>query len=102
MSRTKYSFGSYSSGSVNSVRSVCNLRFADDTDLIADSNIQRASAYEMELDTKKSKVLLNSASDTIGSESLAEVLNFKFLGAILSKEVTCTRMVTAKAAMARL
>ena len=103
-------------------RPVCNLRFADDIDLMAGSNSElqelttklseRASAYGMEISTTKSKVMVNSVRDasvniTMNGEQLEEVSYFKYLGATLSKDGSCsteirTRIATATAAMARL
>jgi hypothetical protein len=103
-------------------RSLCNLRFADDIDLMGGSNeelqdltnklVDRANAYGMEVSTEKSKVMVNSTRDisaniTMSGQQLEEVANFKYLGATLSKDGTCTteiriRIATATAAMARL
>ena len=103
-------------------RPVCNLRFADDIDLMGSSkeDLQdlttrldsRARAYGMEVSTEKSKVMVNSTKNinvniTMNGESLQEVTSFKYLGATLSKDGTCTaeiriRIATATAAMARL
>ncbi|XP_070177895.1 uncharacterized protein [Littorina saxatilis] len=74
----------------------------------------RASAYEMEVSTEKSKVMVNSTKTisatiniTMNGEPLEEVSSFKYLRATLSKDGTCTaemriRIATATAAMARL
>jgi hypothetical protein len=103
-------------------RPVCNLRFADDIDLMGGSNDElqdltnrladRAGAYGMEVSTEKSKVMVNSSNDTkaditMNGEKLEEVTNFKYLGATLSKDGTSTaevhiRIATATSAMARL
>ena len=103
-------------------RPICNLRFADDIDLMAgtnqelqsltDSLARNSSAYGMEISTEKSKVLVNSAHDisasiTMYDEPLEEVATFKYLGATLSKDGSCAaeihiRITTATAAMARL
>jgi hypothetical protein len=103
-------------------RPICNLRFADDIDLMGGSNfelqeltdrlVESASAYGMEVSMEKSKVMVNSRNDigtniTINGEVLEEVSAFKYLGATLSKGGTCTaeiriRIATATSAMARL
>ena len=103
-------------------RPVCNLRFADDIDLMGGSNtelqdltnrlVTRASAYGMEVSTEKSKVMVNSTTNisaniTMNGDPLEEVTSFKYLGATLSKDGTCTaeiriRINSATAAMARL
>ena len=67
----------------------------------------------MEVSTEKSKVMVNSTRDihaniTMNGEPLEEVSNFKYLGATLSKDGTCTAEIririgaAAAAAMARL
>ena len=66
----------------------------------------------MEVSTEKSKVMVSSTESitsniTMNGELLEEVSSFKYLGATLSKDGTCTaeiriRIVTATAAMARL
>jgi hypothetical protein len=101
-------------------RPICNLRFADDIDLMGGKELQdltnrldaRASAYGMEVSTEKSKVMVNStnpisANITMNGEPLEEVTSFKYLGVTLSKDGTCIaeiriRIATATAAMARL
>ena len=103
-------------------RPICNLRFADDIDLMGGSNselqeltdrlVTSASAYGMEVSTEKSKVMVSStdhitANIAMNGEMLEEVSTFKYLGATLSKDGTCTaeiriRIGTATAAMARL
>ena len=103
-------------------RPLCNLRFADDIDLMAGSNNElqvlttrladSAGAYGMEVSHEKSKVMVNSRNDTsadiiMNGQKLEEVNNFKYLGATLSKDGSCTaevriRIATAMAAMSRL
>jgi len=103
-------------------RPVCNLRFADDIDLMGGSNNElqdltnklanRACAYGMEISAEKSKIMVNSTIDisaniTMNGEPLEEVDHFKYLGATLSKDGTCNaeiriRIAQATSAMARL
>ena len=101
-------------------RPVCNLRFADDIDLMAGSNNElqdltkklSEKAYGMDISTAKSKIMVNSTNNTsadvtLDEEQLEEVSNFKYLGATLSKDGTCnteirTRLAIAMSAMARL
>ena len=103
-------------------RPLCNLRFADDIDLMAGSNTElqdltdklsaRAGAYGMEISTAKSKTMVNStkninANITMDGEQLEEVDSFKYLGATLSKDGTSNtevriRIAQATSAMARL
>lgn len=103
-------------------RPVCNLRFADDIDLMGGTNTElqdltdrldtRASAYGMEISGEKTKAMINSTSNTkvninLKGQPLEEVDRFKYLGAILSKDGTCTaeirnRIASATAALARL
>ena len=54
-------------------RPICNLRVADDTDLMGDSNgelqdltnrlVDRATAYAIEVGTEKSKIMTNSTNN---------------------------------------
>lgn len=101
---------------------ICKLRFADDIDLLAGSNlelqeltnklVERAGAYAMEISTEKSKVMVNSIKDTttnitIGGQKLEEVEGFKYLGATFSKDGSCIadiriRIATATAVISRL
>ena len=70
------------------------------------------SAYGMEVSTEKSKVMVNSRSNTtaditMNDELLEVVTTFKYLGATLSNDGTCAaeihiRIATATAAMAKL
>ena len=103
-------------------RPVCNLRFADDIDLMGGSNIElqeltdkladSARAYGMEISAEKSKIMVNSTNDTsaritMNGEPLEEVTQFKYLGATLSRDGSCTvevsiRIAQATAAMSRL
>ena len=88
-------------------RPLCNLRFADDIDLIgkSESELQQlttkleesAGAYGMEISAEKSKVLVNNDRTTLkteiqmNGEILEEVDNFKYLGAIINKEGNSTQ-----------
>ncbi|MGL4418375.1 MAG: reverse transcriptase domain-containing protein [Plesiomonas shigelloides] len=103
-------------------RPLSNLRFADDIDLMAGSNTELqnltnklsriAGSYGMEISTDKSKVMTNSTNDRnnkiyVNGQRLEEVNSFKYLGASLSKDGSCTaeiriRIAAAASAMARL
>ena len=102
-------------------RPLCNLRFADDIDLIAGNNQElqdltdrltsRATAHGMEVSCEKSKVLVNSddkkANILMNGEQLEEVNNFKYLGATITKDGRSTddvktRLAIATSSMARL
>ena len=86
-------------------RPVCNLRFADDIDLMGGSSkelqdltnslVAKAGDYGMEVSTEKSKVMVNSTNNistniNMNGEQLEEVISFKYFGATLSKDGTCT------------
>lgn len=83
-------------------KSVCNPHFADNIDPKAGSNIEltnklieRAGAYGMEINTEKSKIMVNSTNNisvsiTKNSKPVEEVSSFRYLGAILSKDGTCS------------
>ena len=54
-----------------------------------------AGAYKMELSAEKSKIMVNSTSDvsasiTMNGEPLKEIVQFKHLGAILSRDGSFT------------
>jgi len=81
-------------------RKVCNLRFADDIDLMAGSNqelqeltyslVHNAGKFGMEVSSEKSKVMVNSVNAatcniTMNNQTLEEVDKFKYLGATISK-----------------
>ena len=104
-------------------RQLCNLRFADDIDLIGRSEEElqdltsrlekSASAFGMEISSEKSKILVNSNSETkttnivMNGETLEEVKEFKYLGALINSEGTSakeikTRLAIALASMAKL
>ena len=102
---------------------ICNLRFADDIDLIASSadELQElttrldnaARAVGMEISTEKSKVLVNSSGEhpqtqiKLNGYVLQEVESFKYLGSILTSDGSSsqeikTRIALATSAMAKL
>ena len=102
---------------------ICNLRFADDIDLMAGSitelqkltdNLQKcSSAYGMEVSSEKSKVLINEHTVgvydriTMNGEKLETVEKFKYLGSTMTKNGKSDkeikiRMATANAAMLNL
>lgn len=103
-------------------RPICNLRFADDIDLMASSEtelqnltdllVESASCYGMEISTEKSQVLVNSRGIrqtriVVNGDVLEDVDKFKYLGVILTKDGASTtevrsRLAMATAAMARL
>ena len=102
-------------------RPLCNLRFADDIDLIAGSNSElqdltdrltsRSTAHGMEVSSEKSKVLVNAdnkkANIIMHGEHLEEVDTFKYLGASITKDGRSTsevktRLAIATSSMARL
>ena len=104
-------------------REICNLRFADDIDLIADGEEElqelttrlelTVKKFGMEINTDKSKILVNSRQPTqpctinINNTPLEQVNQFKYLGAVVttdgdsSKELR-TRLTLGVAAMASL
>ena len=94
-------------------RSICNLRFADDIDLMGGSNakfqdltnrlVDRATAYGMEVSTQKSKIMTNSTNNIsvdirMNSQKLEEMTSFKYFGATLCKDVTCSADVRIRIA----
>ena len=97
-------------------RKICNLRFADDIDLMGKSEHElqelttkldkAASNYGMEISSEKSKILVNSAQPTpstkivMNGEELEEVETFKYLGALINKEGTSTQEIKARLAIA--
>ena len=74
--------------------------------------VDRAMAYGLEVSTVKSKIMTNSTNNisadiSISSQKLEEVTNFKYLGAYLSKDGTCSAQIhisiaSAMAAMVRI
>ena len=103
-------------------RPICNLRRADDTDLMGHSNgelqdlnnrlVDSATAYGMEVSTEKSKAMTNttnniSADISVNGQRLEEVTSFKYLGATLCSDGFCSAeiritIVSAIAPLARL
>ena len=86
-------------------RPICNLRFADDIDLMGGSNgelqvltntlVDRATAYGTEVSTEKRKIVTNgtndiSADSSVNGKKLKRVTSFKYLGATLCKDGTCS------------
>ena len=104
------------------VEGSCNLRFADDINLMGGSNgelqdltsrlVDRAKACGMEVSTEKSKIMTNStniitANISMNGQKLEEVISFKCLGATLCMDGTCLaeiciRIASAMAVVARL
>ena len=98
-----------------------NLRFADDIDIMGGSNaelqyltnslVDRERAYGMEISPEKSKAMTNSVNNigahiSMNSQQFEEVTNFKYLGATLCKDGTCSTQIcigiaSAMAVMAR-
>ena len=88
-------------------KSICNLRFADDIDLMGGSNgefqdltnrlLGRVTAYGMEVRTEKSKIMTKStnigADISTNSQKLEEVNSFRYLGSTLCKDGTCSAEV---------
>ena len=96
-------------------RTISNLRFADDIDLMGGSNTElqeltnrltsRAGAYGMEVSSEKSKVMTNSANKTpaqiyMNGQQLEEVSAFKYLGATLTKDSRSTTEIKSRLAIA--
>jgi len=101
---------------------ICNLRFADDIDLMAGSNQElqeltdrlasSAANYGIEISTEKSKVMANGPGNTVpdirmNGSQLEAVDKFKYLGAYLPQDGTSTyeirvRIGAATSAMTRL
>ena len=92
-------------------RPLCNLRFADDIDLLAGSSKElqeltdkladRSGAYGMEISSEKSKILVNTSAASMANivmnqQKLEEVHNFKYLGAIISRDGTCEAEIRAR------
>ena len=74
--------------------------------------VDRATAYGKEVSTEKSKIMTNSTNNisaeiSKNGQKLEEVTSFKYLGATLCKDDTCSaevrvRIASAMAATARL
>ena len=99
-----------------------NPQFADDIDLMGGSNgerqdltirlVDRGAAYGMEVRTEKSKIMTNSTNNisadiSMNGQRLEEVTSFKYLGATLCRNDTCSaevriRIASAMASMATL
>ena len=91
-------------------RDISNLRFADDTDLIAETEEElqeltttlerRARAYGMEISAEKSKIMVNSIAPgsiiLMNGERLEEVKSFKYLGSIISSEGDSTEEIRTR------
>ena len=96
-------------------RTLSNLRFADDIDLMGGSEselqdltsrlTQSSGAYGMEVSSEKSKVMKNSANATpvqvfMNGQELEEVSAFKYLGATLTKDSRSTVEIKSRIAIA--
>ena len=97
-------------------RPLCNLRFADDIDLIGrdEEELQdlttrleeSAGKFGMEISAEKSKVLVNSNKDTpqthiiMNGETLEQVDSFKYLGALITEDGKSTIEIRARLAIA--
>ena len=106
----------------NGRRPIYNLRFADDISLMGGSKgelkdltnrlVDGATAYGMEVSTEKSKIMTNSTNNisadiSMNGQKLEEPTSFKYLGATLCKNGTCSvevriRIASAMAAMVKL
>ena len=89
-------------------RPICNLQFADNINLMDSSNddlqdltnrfIYRTTAYGMDVNTENSKIMANSTNNisadiSMNSQKVEEVTSFKYLGATLCKDSTCSAEV---------
>ena len=96
-------------------RTIHNLRFADDIDLMGGSNNElqdltnrladTSGAYGMEVSCEKSKVMVNSANNTaaqitMNGQQLEEMDAFKYLGATLTKDGQSTIEIKTRLAIA--
>ena len=94
-------------------RPICNLRFAIDIDFMGGSNGEfqdltkrdRATAYGIKVSTKKSKIMTNSTNNInavirMNGQKLEEVISFKYLGATLCKDDSCSAKVRIRIATA--
>ena len=102
-------------------RTIAKLRFADDTDGLAEKEEEQASlvdrldktsaAFGMEISAEKTKLMTNNANGIsidirINGEKSDEVDSFKYLGAVVtdqgSKPEVLSRIAQTTAALARL
>jgi len=99
-------------------RSINNLRFADDIDLIAGSMKElvelterldkSASAFGMEISAEKSKIMVTPATNenktnipiTVNGSKLQSVNTFKYLGSNITEDGTSVREVKTRLAIA--
>ena len=97
-------------------RRLCNLRFADDIDLIAANHEElqdltsrldkAAGAFGMEVSTEKSKVMVNSKWASkhppikMSNICLEEVVSFKYLGSTLTSDGKSLTEIKSRIALA--
>uniref|UniRef100_A0A3Q0RSH2 Reverse transcriptase domain-containing protein n=1 Tax=Amphilophus citrinellus TaxID=61819 RepID=A0A3Q0RSH2_AMPCI len=96
-------------------RPLCNLRFADDIDLMGGSNqelqmltdkmVDRAEAYGMEVSSDKSKVTVNSNDNNSVNIAMygkqpEEAEGFKYFGSTITKDDRCTAEIKSRIAIA--
>jgi hypothetical protein len=97
-------------------RPLCNLRFADDIDLMGGNEaelqelttrLEKASgAVGMEVSSEKSKILVNSHSQQaatnimLNGRQLEEVESFKYLGSTLCKDGSSAKEIKARLGLA--
>jgi len=90
-------------------RRITNLRYADDTTLLASSQerirkffkdlVQESARYNMYINAQKSKIMVVSRQDNISvqadyeGESLEQVHDFKFLGSYKSADGDCAKKI---------
>ena len=90
-------------------RKICNLRFADDIDLIGKNEVElqdlttrlekSASRYGMEISNEKSKIRVNGpGNDKINmyNETLEQVTSFKYLGSVISADGTSGKEIQSR------
>ena len=102
-------------------RNITNLRFADDTDALAEEEQEveavkesldkTCTRYKMEIRAEKAKLMTNSATGIhreikVKGQKLGTVTSFMYLGAVVlddgSKPETLTRIAQATAALIKL
>ena len=102
-------------------RNITNLQFADDIDALAEEEQElealvesldkTCTRYKMEISTKKTKLMTNSANGIqreikVKGQKLGTVLSFKYLGAVVSddgsKPEVLSRIAQATAALTKL